>query len=279
MIPERHYTAKASLSVEAAIALPLFVMAVLSLAFLFRVMAVEHRIQAAMDTAAERASIYVYLADHRHSAEEIGSAEGKELEEMILSGGLTAAYLLGKTVYSAGADWLNASPVVGGVTGLNPIGSALPDNEGNIDFVLNYRVRIPLIPGKPGEIWLSQRVCRRIWGGTTKSAKEEKKEEEQIVYVTEQGTVYHISRDCSHLRLSTRMVNIEELSNIRSSDGSVYYPCERCGSQLAGVMVYITEDGNRYHSSLDCPGLKRTIREIGLSQAGNRNRCKTCGGE
>ena len=273
-------SAPGSLSVEAALSLPLFVMAVLSLSFLFQVMLFEHRLQAAMEYAVGRASVYVYLAEHEYSAEEIGAAEGKELEEMILQGGLTAAYLQARTVYAIGTDIFERSPVVGGALGLNPLGSALPDQEGNIDYVLHYKVRIPFIPGRFSEIRISQRVCRRIWGGTARSSEEQENAaaEEQYVFVTDSGTVYHISRDCSHLRLSTHMVSLTELEKLRSSDGSIYYPCERCGRQPAAGFVYITNDGNRYHTTLDCPGLKRSVKEIPLSETGNRNRCKTCGG-
>ena len=270
----------ASLTVEAATVLPLFVIALLSFTFLFRVMILEHRLQAGMEVAVERASVYVYLARHEESAQEIGLAEGRELEEMILAGGLTAAYLQARTVAAVGAEYLEKSPVVGGALGLNPLGSALPDAEGNIDYVLHYRVRLPFLPGRAGEIALSQRVCRRIWGGTEKSSEEEDREETgQTVYVTESGTVYHVSRDCSHLRLSTRQVMLQDLVHLRSADGSIYYLCEKCGKQMSSAFVYITGEGNRYHTSLDCPSLKRTIREVSLSEVGGMGRCKTCGGK
>ena len=270
---------KGSLSVEAALVLPLFIIALLSLSFLFRVIIFEHRLQSAMESAAARASIYVYLANHEESAGEIGAAEGKELMEMILQGGLTAAYLQVKTISLLGADVLEKSPVAGGALGLNPIGSALPDQEGNIDFVLHYTVRIPFLPGKFGEIELSQRVCRRIWGGTQKTESEESEDsDEQMVFITETGTVYHMTKDCRHLRLSVEAVPAIEIDLMRSNDGSIYYPCERCADLTDNAMVYITDDGNRYHETLDCPGLKRTITEIPLSQTGNRSRCKTCGG-
>ena len=267
----------ASLTVEAAAVLPLFVISMLSFTFLFRVMILEYRLQAAMEYAAGRASVYVYLAGLVDSGQQIGEDEGRELEEMILAGGLTAAYLEARTITAVGADVLNASPVVGGALGLNPLGSALPDGEGNIDFVLSYKVKIPFLPGRAGEISLSQRVCRRIWGGTERTAEEEE-ETEQIVYVTESGSVYHVSRDCSHLNLSVTQVMLQDLVTLRSSDGSVYYPCERCGKQVTSALVYITRDGNRYHTTADCPKLKRTIREVPLSSVGDLGRCKTCGG-
>ena len=41
--------------------------------------------------------------------------------------------------------------------------------------------------------------------------------------------------------------------------------------------IYITSQGNRYHTQLNCSGLKRTIYTVPLSQTGGRGRCSKCG--
>ena len=102
--------------------------------------------------------------------------------------------------------------------------------------------------------------------------------EEEYVYITRTGTAYHRNRDCSYLRLSIRSVDLNDVKNMRNNDGAKYYPCEICGRGASGS-VYITEDGNRYHSSLDCSGLKRTIMCVPISQVGGRHPCVRCGGK
>ena len=98
--------------------------------------------------------------------------------------------------------------------------------------------------------------------------------EDPIVYVAENGTVYHLSRSCTHLDLSIRPINSDRVGDARNSGGGKYKRCEICGG--GSGTVYITDDGDRYHSSLTCSGLKRTIYEIPLSQVGSRRLCGRC---
>ncbi len=100
--------------------------------------------------------------------------------------------------------------------------------------------------------------------------------EDTIVYITDTGTVYHLSRSCTHLDLSIRPVDSGQVGDLRNSGGARYRRCEICGG--GSGLVYITDEGDRYHSSLTCSGLKRTIYEIPISQVGARRLCSRCAG-
>lgn len=95
-----------------------------------------------------------------------------------------------------------------------------------------------------------------------------------IVYVAENGTVYHLSRSCTHLDLNIRPIDSSQIGDVRNAGGGKYKPCELCGG--GSGTVYITNEGDRYHSSLTCSGLKRTIYEMRLSEVGNRRLCSRC---
>ncbi len=101
-------------------------------------------------------------------------------------------------------------------------------------------------------------------------------EEERMVYITETGTVYHLSRSCTHLDLKIYPIDSSELEGARNGGGGRYKRCELCGG--GSGTVYITAEGDRYHSSLSCSGLKRTIYEVPISQVGGRKACSRCGG-
>ncbi len=130
--------------------------------------------------------------------------------------------------------------------------------------------------GIPDQLLLS-RARAHPWTGYKQGSGEgggEGSMEDPIVYVAENGTVYHLSRSCSHLDLSIRPIDRGDVDNARNAGGGKYKPCEICGG--GSGTVYITDEGDRYHSSLTCSGLKRTIYEMRLSEVGNRRLCSRC---
>lgn len=104
--------------------------------------------------------------------------------------------------------------------------------------------------------------------------------EMQMVYVTKNGRVYHRDAGCSHLQLSIETVSCQEAAKARNQEGARYFPCERCGkgTEKNGGTVYITAEGNRYHGTLSCSGLKRTVYSVPLSRVGDLPPCSRCGG-
>lgn len=102
--------------------------------------------------------------------------------------------------------------------------------------------------------------------------------EEQYVYVTEGSEVYHTNRECTHIRLKITEISGTEIENVRNSGGGRYKSCEHCHSKLSGGKLYITPDGEKYHNSLSCSGLKRSVYAIPLTEVGDRRCCQRCGG-
>ena len=51
----------------------------------------------------------------------------------------------------------------------------------------------------------------------------------------------------------------------------------RTKGALGQSMVYITDYGDRWHSSLSCSGLKRSIYMIRKTKATDKRMCKKCG--
>lgn len=102
------------------------------------------------------------------------------------------------------------------------------------------------------------------------------REEEEMVFVAAHGEVYHESRNCSYLNPDIRTVTTQNVIFMKNRDGIAYTPCQSC--QGHGELVYITDDGERYHSSIGCSGLKRTIDCVPKKSAlqGGRHACSRC---
>ncbi len=102
---------------------------------------------------------------------------------------------------------------------------------------------------------------------------------EEMVYVTETGSVYHRSAGCTYLKLSIQMVSSGQLDSLRNDSGAKYYACEKCvGTNAPAASVYITNKGNRYHNLSSCSGLKRTVRLVKISEVHGMRACSRCGG-
>ena len=98
-----------------------------------------------------------------------------------------------------------------------------------------------------------------------------------MVYITKTGTAYHLDRNCTYLNPKIKTAPAQSVTDLRNASGGKYAPCGSCGAGGSGNQVYITDYGSSYHKRLECPGLKRTIYTVPLSEAGTRGRCSKCG--
>ena len=272
---------EASLTVEAALAFPLFIFAVMALCCLFLYMEAETVIGEAMLETARGLSVYGDI---------VAGAEEKLGEEGVLAE--TAGDILeGAAVAEILHRHLKAHPVAagtiaGGLSGISLEGSDYCTDDGCIRLICSYEFRPPTaafaLPGIRGR----QELRYRYFTGTAADSLLDESEpgsepeaEEQTVYKTETGTVYHVRLTCPALKLNIMMTTAAEVSGKRNEYGAKYYACEKCASGTAPETIYITTDGDRYHYRIDCSGLKRTIAEIKLSEAeaDGLRPCKRCG--
>lgn len=159
--------------------------------------------------------------------------------------------------------------------------TALAAHATSSDEVVKLKIIQPISPivatmGFKGSSTIVTANVRKWTGFNALKNSGNKKIEEEYVYITETGTVYHRSRDCSHLKISIKVVDANELGSERNSDGAKYYSCERCRGSSNSGLVFITGEGNKYHSNASCSGLKRTIKVVKLSEVGGRGPCSGC---
>ena len=121
-------------------------------------------------------------------------------------------------------------------------------------------------------------VCVHAWNGTDLFGGEGITAGEPMVYVAETGHVIHQDPECSYLQLSIHAVSGWSVSGMVNASGEKYHACERCSyHQTPGAVVYITEQGDRYHNQASCSGLKRTVLLVKESDAEGYPLCSRCG--
>lgn len=278
---------EASLTVEAALVMPIFLFFMLAFLYFIQIFTMQEKIQSAITemglNLSRTAYFYKDFPDISEALDFDKTIFGTEFDlglnditDKIMSG--CSLKLYAKKYLDK--DWVNKSCIKDGYEGIDFFYSSILNEENCIDIVLKYRVSIPVKIFVLGDMTMLQRVRLRAWTGYMVGAvyKKEKDSGETIVYVTETGSVYHKSRDCTHLKLSIKAVNgIPD--SLRNHSGAKYKRCEECckGKPESYAMYYITSYGTRYHESKNCPGLKRSIREIPLSEVADRKPCSRCG--
>lgn len=257
---------KASMTVEACLILPVFLFAFLNIISIIELYRLQGNMSAAMHDTAKQMAIYGY------EYKDIRKKAAKTAESL----GLTYLYAANKVVNTLGTEYLNNSAIAGSTSSISWLKSEIMTKDDCIDLVAEYRIKPPIAIVGYGESVMYNRMRTRAWTGyDNANVKNSNNTEEQIVYITPEGTAYHASRSCAYLKLSIIAVDSKFLSNERNENGEKYSSCEECGNSC-GSTVYITNYGNRYHASLSCSKLKRTILAVPLSQAGGRTPCMKC---
>lgn len=150
------------------------------------------------------------------------------------------------------------------------IGSAGQSESGDLTIYKTARKEELWVNPFRREKQISQKAVCRAWIGFTTL-----EEAETYVYITPEGSVYHLFSDCTHLDLSIRGVTMEAAKGSKNNYGQTYRKCEHCDEPF-GRFVYITSEGDCYHSERTCSGLKRTIRQVALREVGDRSLCLRC---
>lgn len=251
---------RGSMTVEAALVLPLFLFCMTAVIQYGTVMGTAVQIGTALTETGKSMAAAAYAVKYADEVSEGTQAVG---------GALSAVYAQHKVMSKV----KNASAV----QNVNLALSSFLKEEDRIDLVVTYQIRSQIGGIRlPGNFFL-QRACIRGWTGRNSSAGGQGEnggtEGTDLVYITENGGVYHEDPDCTYLNPSVREIDADAVGSLRNGSGEKYYACELCGE---GAHIYITNEGNRYHSSLNCSGLKRTVHEEDRDTCGLKP-CSKCG--
>lgn len=245
------WTERASVTVEAALALPLFFFAALLLTYQLEMAAIETQVEAGANSAAKVAA-----------------------KEMYVLPVLNPMQMESDIVNVIGDERLDRSIIDGGSSGLNCSGSYANPQSGVIHVKVSYRLKMPFPKFAVPPMTVKKEFKIKGWTGYEKEGIGESAE---LVYITDHAAVYHKDYHCTHLQLSVHMVSTAEVGDLRNEGGGKYHACEFCGHGSTSGGVYITNEGNRYHTRANCSGLKRTIYAVQLSQVKGKGACSRCG--
>lgn len=255
-----------SITVEAAAVIPLFLFCMISALQFGNVMECAVKFGSSLAENSKTIAVAAYATKYGGNIGDVGE---------LAAGALSAAYVQGQVVSQA--------KDTSSVKNINMIQSSFLNGDEIIDLVLSYQMKSPIQIIRLPQNFYIQRARVRAWTGRTSSGNigEEEGEEQEIqyAYVTEYGSVFHTSLECTYLRLSIHTTDMDTLPYERNSSGEIYRSCEHCGGRSDNGVVYITSFGNRYHNSLQCSELTRTIQRVPMSEVMDRRACSRCGSQ
>ncbi len=241
-----------AMTVEAAFIVPLFIFAIVCLLSLFYMLGTCCQIYYAMAQTAHHASIYGYDED--------------------CSTSVVAAMMAGKLMSK------DIPFVFDGVTGVNIYGTSYDKESGEITLAARYKLK-PLIDTFGIGMDAKTVVKTRAYIGGKMLTEESAVLDENYttVYVAENGVVYHRNRQCAYIDITLSASSTADIASQRNSQGGKYYSCELCSGNGNGGIVYITGTGNRYHSDVECSGIRRTVYEMKIDKNCPLPSCSRCG--
>ncbi len=253
---------RGSMTVEASIVLPVFLFFFLYLVGIMQLIQYRELIHFSLWNAGNKLAVYEVAED----------LSGLKIPDTAV------AYTLvrGEVVSLLGKKNLEEAPLKYGINSINFLETEVLEEEGIISLVATYEVN-PTFSLFPFPYTRMKTVYYgKAWNGY--AVQENNSAPKRSVYVTEYGAVWHTSLTCSYLHISVKEVSPGEVSKLRNRDEKKYRACSYC-YEASSDKLYITPDGDCYHSDVNCRGLIRNIKEIPLEDAGEYRPCSKCGSQ
>lgn len=245
---------RGSMTVEAAVILPVLICALMGILLWGKVFLVNQTMETALlETGRQLARKEYMLSDQ--------GTEGSSI--------YTARVCFQKNQKQGNA--------AGGVeiTGLNFVGSEYDKQTKEIHLRIQYKVRIPLFLLGTWQIRIKGGINQKAWNGYAPSDGRGTTGNQDYVYVTEDGNVYHQDGQCYHLHITVH--ETEDVTPYYNGK-TKYRPCEHCINKKDGRTdtLYIPEEGDCYHSDPSCSGLTRTVHYVKKDEIGTMRPCSHC---
>lgn len=249
------FSASASLTLEAALVLPLLLYAGVILITLFRVMDIHRQVQARAEKVSGEISQAAYMLEYTGDSGFLGTVSACGYAEAALR------------------RELEALPV----DRVSLLRSHLLEDGETVDLVVDYEILMPFSVLGRRTVKQTNRSFGRAWIGTAgrNGMAGEEGGDETVVYMGKNSTRYHLSRTCHYLYNDLTAVALKDIDTRRNESGGRYSPCAGCRGQTVS-QVYIMPSGRHYHTSPFCPAISAYVRAVLKSQVEYLGVCSYC---
>lgn len=258
-------TCAASLSVEAALALTLFLFTCVCLLAPMKLFDQQRRVQGALESVGEEFSKYAYVK----YALDRGNGDVECAQDI---GAILSVAYVRRRVMSQADERI--------ITQVSFAQSRLLDND-MIYLKMTYRLRMPVSVFGIDSIPMEAVCARRAWtgadGGRFTGGAGEADALDPFVYVGKNPTRYHVDAHCHYLYNDLHAVDFPQIEGLRNAEGRRYGPCQRCARGAMGGTAYVMPSGSSYHMDSGCSAIVAYVREVRKSTVEYLGMCSYCG--
>lgn len=251
---------KGVVTVEASLAVPLFLFFWLALTSMLRMHIAEAHIHQSLAEAAVYTAQYEYLEQKLTGSDwENGLRTASGIGNAVIMRRQFQTYLM--------EDQQVLRIVEGGCKGIRITIRPDPSMQDVWIARADFAVNIPVPLMGTYRVRLHDIVKQKAFTGYRGN---EAAEEDYYVYVTPNEAVYHMRRSCTHLSLSYEERSSGYIGNLQ--------PCGFCGKKkLDHGQIYVSRTTRLYHYRKECSGLKRTVYRVRKSRVPGLVPCGRCG--
>lgn len=244
---------RASLTLEAALTVPLFLLAWLAVICVMDIYRIQAEVKTSLSESARELGMYAAAAQ----------GEGQSPVDVIST---AACILYGR----------QKLPDLGDQVQISLLRSSYQDSTVTLRADIFYTLPVGFGPWQT--ILLKNTASSGAWTGDDGNRGLISGEGgcEEMVYITETESVYHTSASCTHIHLSIHAGTLSSVHNLKNAYGEIYESCSKCNGNASSGTVYYTERGDCYHSDAGCSGLKRTVRLVKKSETEGKAMCTRC---
>ncbi|MDO5564211.1 MAG: hypothetical protein Q4F88_03175 [Eubacteriales bacterium] len=106
----------------------------------------------------------------------------------------------------------------------------------------------------------------------------------EIVFISNYASKYHTSKECYYLTKELKSTNSNEIKDIRNETGSTYSECTLCKQKMgieekediSNYVLYYTKYGIRYHFLNNCSRVLAYIKEVYKAEVEDLGLCSAC---
>lgn len=271
---------KASLTVEAAFALSIFIFTLVIIMLPFKMLDANRKMLSIAENINKKVCQYAYLSNYLDKKEGLNKKEEGEFAKGIdisqISESSTFAALINPYVVQDVKRLINDKHI----SDVSTLDSEFLVKDDIVSLRIKYKYKLPFAILGLGSINQEVTSSRRLWIGRDGRSKEgvnEYEEDSEMVYVGRTSTRYHLSPTCHYLYNNISPLPLSDIKNVRNSEGAKYSACARCGKAAAGT-VYILPSGKNYHSTRNCSAMNAYVKTVKKSTVKHLGACSYCGG-